>query len=239
MEVEGDWRAFRARLVASEKSSALQNIGLIEGLASTAPQVGSRSNGSWAHVISRPEPGCLLVTRQRDMGFFDRSVILLLHHDDREGSYGLVLNRPSRLLIKDVGLDDYSRQAFADSPLFLGGPVQLELLHVIHGIRGVEDAVPIIDGVYQGSVRNAADMVMDGRARSSDFQFISGYSGWDAFQLSAELQDQAWYCVSASQDIVLRCLGERGSQMDEDLQTNMWRGVLGLAGVPTTDQPGF
>ena len=98
-----------------------------------------------------------------------------------------MLNRPSRLLIKDVGLDDYSRQvrlysitlwmggyheglsktcsnpysrrmnppaplpcfpvaqAFADSPLYLGGPVQLELLHVIHGIRGVEDAVPIID----------------------------------------------------------------------------------------------
>ena len=50
----------------------------------------------------------------------------------------------------------------------------------------------LLQGVYQGSVRSAADMVMDGRARSSDFQFISGYSGWDAFQLSAELQDQAW-----------------------------------------------
>ena len=34
------------------------------GLAPTAPQVGSRSHGSWAHVISRPEPGCLLVRQQ-------------------------------------------------------------------------------------------------------------------------------------------------------------------------------
>ena len=46
--------------------------------------------------------------------------------------------------------------------------------------------------VYQGSVRHAADMVMQGRACSGDFQLISGYSGWGAFQLAAEMQDQVW-----------------------------------------------
>ena len=47
-------------------------------------------------------------------------------------------------------------------------------------------------GVYQATVRAAADTVMNRRARSRDFQLISGYSGWAPFQLAAELQDQAW-----------------------------------------------
>ena len=47
------------------------------------------------------------------------------------------------------------------------------------------------------------------------------------------------YCVSASQDVVLQCLVACGTQMNEDLQTDMWRHVLRLAGVPTIEEPGF
>jgi len=191
---------------------------------------------SWAHLISQPEQGCLLVTKRPDMGFFDRAVILMLHHNDKEGSYGLVLNRKSHLMVKDVGLDGPTRDAFSENPLYLGGPVQMEMLHVLHGVSSVEGTIPVIDGVYQGSVRNAAQMVLGGEVASSDFQLISGYSGWAPYQLAAELQDESWHLISASRDVILSSMGRQRFD-GADVKSEMWRHVLSLAGIPVDDSP--
>jgi hypothetical protein len=64
----------------------------------------------WAHQLSQPEPGCLLVAKPTEqdaqMGIFARCVVLVLGHDDRLGTSGFIINRPSgRRLRGGVGLD--------------------------------------------------------------------------------------------------------------------------------------
>lgn len=36
------------------------------------------------------------------MGVFERAIVLLLEHDDRKGSVGLIMNLPSPLLVNEV-----------------------------------------------------------------------------------------------------------------------------------------
>lgn len=55
--------------------------------------------------------------------------------DDAAGSAGLVLNAPSRGLIGDVGLDQALAGSFSAQPLYCGGPVAQNSLHLLHGKR--------------------------------------------------------------------------------------------------------
>ena len=52
---------------------------------------------------------------------FERSVVLLLDHDE-DGSLGVLLNRPSPVPVRDI-LPDWHELADEPSVLFLGGPV--------------------------------------------------------------------------------------------------------------------
>eukprot|EP00873_Tetraselmis_striata_P035855 jgi/Tetstr1/456119/TSEL_042888.t1 len=228
-QVRGDWRAFRAGLVASEQASVMTDAGTQDDIQLSydrSPQSTSR----WAHLIPQPEAGCLLVCRQPDLGFFDRTVILLLTHENSEGSYGLILNKQSTLMVDDVALEGLSRKAFAGNPLYLGGPVELGVLGILHGVPGVSGAEEVSPGVFHGGLRHAAEMVGGGSADPSEFQLICGYSGWAPFQLSGELHSKSWYVISASRDIILECARVRGKH-ELDVRSNIWEDILRLAGI--------
>jgi hypothetical protein len=60
---------------------------------------------SWAHLLSHPEPGCLLLAQGGpEMAFFDRAVILITSHSDSRGSVGFVLNKASPLKVSELQL---------------------------------------------------------------------------------------------------------------------------------------
>ncbi|HET6856294.1 MAG TPA: YqgE/AlgH family protein, partial [Streptomyces sp.] len=74
---------------------------------------------------------------------FDRAVVLLIDHDD-EGSLGVVLNRPTPVVVGDILLP---WAALAGSPgvVFQGGPVSLDSalgVAVIPGDEGAASASP-------------------------------------------------------------------------------------------------
>ena len=70
----GDWRAFRAALVTSERG------------AGPPPTVGAlsepaRAAARWAHSVSAPEKGCLLLAARPDLGpLFTQAVVLIVDH---------------------------------------------------------------------------------------------------------------------------------------------------------------
>ena len=100
--------------------------------------------------------------------------------------------------------------SFGKTPLFIGGPVTKNLLHVLHGRREVEGSLEILDGVYAGGVESASELVRGGEAEPGDFRLLAGYSGWGAGQLRQELRDGTWWVVAASPDLTLDLL--RGEQ---------------------------
>ena len=175
--------------------------------AEQARSTATAGDGSvWSHTITHPERGCLLVAKRPDLGMFSYSVVLLTEHDDEIGSSGLVLNMATPLQVSNLGLEDHISESLGKLPLYIGGPVTRNLLHVLHGVDAVEGTIEIVPGVYAGGVERAADMVLRGELEANEFRLLAGYSGWEPYQLSEEIKHGAWHVISASSDVILGCI---------------------------------
>jgi putative transcriptional regulator len=47
----------------------------------------------WAHPISHIEPGCVLIANEKLGGLFHQSVVLIIEHNDKAGTIGVIINR--------------------------------------------------------------------------------------------------------------------------------------------------
>ena len=77
----------------------------------------------------KPARGCLLVSEPLlTDSYFQRSVIFLIEHNT-EGTMGLVLNKPSGLVLNRLveGLEELT-----EIPVFCGGPMSGERLYYLH-----------------------------------------------------------------------------------------------------------
>ncbi|MBD2716696.1 YqgE/AlgH family protein [Microvirga sp. STR05] len=125
---------------------------------------------------------------------FERTVVLICRHDEEDGTFGLVLNRPSSLRLGDVlqlpGGDDTPP---AQQPLLLGGPVQPDTLHYLHQRPDVPEAIALGQGVYWGGdFPVLLGLLLSGELAPESVRFYAGYSGWTAGQLATEVGENVW-----------------------------------------------
>lgn len=117
---------------------------------------------------------------------FLRTVVLILQHD-AEGALGLVLNRPSSEgLVRHV--PGWSEAVSEPQVVFVGGPVEPEIAVGLVGGEGVEPTA--VAGLAIGDLHLTPPPGVAARV-------FSGYSGWSAGQLEAELAEGAWVLVDA------------------------------------------
>jgi putative transcriptional regulator len=139
-----------------------------------------------------PSAGQLLQARADlpDPRFRDR-VILLVQHS-AEGSAGLILNRPSRLPLAAL-LADGSPLAGDGRVLSYGGPVEPQTLLALVQVRNQppEPADEIIDQLYLTGLETL-EVWPEFEREVVDFRIFSGYAGWAAGQLEAEMQRGDW-----------------------------------------------
>ncbi len=125
---------------------------------------------------------------------FRRTVVLIAHHDD-EGAMGLVLTRPSDVTAVEA-VPSLAGQPGAEDAVHVGGPVQPEAFLVHAEFEDVsEAAAPILDGVGFVPAEAEPDDLSIRRLR-----LFSGYAGWSAGQLEAELAEPSWIVVPAIAD---------------------------------------
>ena len=139
----------------------------------------------------------LIATPGMHDGTFDRTVILLIDHAENEASMGLVLNRPSEILVADALP---SMATVAQPPvLFLGGPVEEGTALVL--AEPVDPASPSMhhmrDGVGLLDMASPEGDLIQGLLRVRVF---SGYAGWGPRQLETELRNGAWITAAARPD---------------------------------------
>lgn len=145
---------------------------------------------------------------------FDRTVILLLQHDDVDGAMGLVLNRPSGLPIEEE-LGQWGEKAAPPDEVFIGGPVQPEVAialgwlapghDVPEGVQPIMDRIGVVD-----LRRQPADL-----PELVSVRVFAGYAGWGAGQLEEEIAEGAWFTLEADPD--------DAATADPD---NLWRDVF-------------
>ncbi|KDP27194.1 hypothetical protein JCGZ_19893 [Jatropha curcas] len=234
--LESDWRSFRARLVANEQafrpneaSSMVDQDTVVELDHPMQVTAGDK----WAHPIHEPEKGCLLIATEKLDGvhIFERTVILLLSVGP-VGPYGIILNRPSLMSIKEMRstvLD--AAGMFSAKPLYFGGPLE-EGLFLVSPKRGYDsDKVAksgvfeeVMKGMYYGTKESAgcaAEMVKRNVVGIGDFRFFDGYCGWEKEQLREEISAGYWTVAACSPSVIgLHSVGTCG----------LWEEIIGLMG---------
>ena len=138
--------------------------------------------------IIPPQAGALLVAQPvMDDPNFSRTVILLLAHDDAEGSMGLVINRPGSTLDSPERspLLEWISTSVGPRVEFIGGPV--------------EESGYICLTQDLGSIAHVSsvDMMAQDPSTDSIHRVFQGYSGWGPGQLSYELTENAWWVLQS------------------------------------------
>ncbi len=148
---------------------------------------------------------------------FERTVVLLCRFDPEEGAFGLVVNRPTQLVLPDVL--PFTAPAYPH-PLGLGGPVQHNTLHYIHRISNLPDSIPLggtadAPVLWGGDYEDLSERLVSDSISPEEIRFYVGYSGWSAGQLEEEIARDTWVVQPNSAEKVFTFEAEE-----------LWRGVL-------------
>ena len=150
--------------------------------------------------------GRLLVAAPPSDPVFDRTVVLVLDHDEA-GALGVILNRPGELRVADV-LPRWSDEVDHPPVLFVGGPVSPQGAVCLGALTqeamrqealsqeaGPESALPsglraVGGGVVLVDLDSDPDLLPLAHSR-----IYAGYSGWSPGQLDKEVAAGAWVVV--------------------------------------------
>lgn len=128
--------------------------------------------------------------------YFGRSVVLLIDHQDNDGTFGVVMNKLSGAMLNDIVKDFPAFEA----PVYIGGPVQTDSLFYMHTLgQEIPESEEVLPGLFWGGDLSALQEMMTLKLLNKDqIRFFLGYSGWEAKQLSSELKRNSWVVSEAN-----------------------------------------
>jgi putative transcriptional regulator len=152
-----------------------------------------------AHHKAKLGPGVLLAARDvLEDPNFSNTIVLLCQHGS-EGAYGLVLNRPSHMPLREI-FEHPPEGDFAPRRVYIGGPVQpteLQILQIAAAGNAEEnpeekamEAMEIAPGVYMGGRWDTLEQILTPDPRR--VRLFLGYAGWGGGQLEEEVEAGAW-----------------------------------------------
>jgi putative transcriptional regulator len=147
-------------------------------------------------------PGFIIAVPQLLDPNFRQSVVLLLEQGS-EGAMGVIINRESPLLLRDLCRDhDIAYGAESDKYVRRGGPVRPDHGLVLFGREhDLPGAQPVIDGLQVSASRETLSRLCD--MPHGRFHCYSGYAGWGPGQLEREISEGAWVISPADPALIL------------------------------------
>lgn len=136
------------------------------------------------------KPGTIIQSAGYPSGdYFDNTTICITEVNEK-GITGLVLNRKYPRCLNEL-------VEFIDSlpfPLNEGGPVEHEKLFFLHNRPDViTGSVLLNNNIYSGGdFKIAVSLLNMGLINAKEIKIFIGYSGWDAGQLEAEIDNEEW-----------------------------------------------
>ncbi|MEE8493444.1 MAG: YqgE/AlgH family protein [Nitrospirales bacterium] len=151
---------------------------------------------------------------------FRQTVILLCEHG-KDGALGVVVNRPTGMLLCEalprIPILEAQRHV-----MYAGGPVQTnQVLLLYRLVDEPDDTHHVFDGVYLGGDVQMAERLLTQISDMETFRAYVGYSGWAPGQLENEMKTGSWITIPADPAIVF-----------EQDSTQIWPDVLRSLGKP-------
>jgi putative transcriptional regulator len=139
--------------------------------------------------------------------FFHHGVVLLIRHEESEGSFGFLVNRPSDIKVSEIlqGMEVAWRGG-EEAVAHFGGPVQRQLGTVLFApgpessgaLAGV--GMEIAPGV--ALTQHVGDLTRLAETPPDHFRLFLGYAGWGEGQLLEEILRNDWLTVPVRHDLV-------------------------------------
>lgn len=142
--------------------------------------------------------------------FFHRGVVLLLRHTD-EGSFGVIVNRPTDVTVHDVlaGME-IDWQGSADELAYFGGPVMPQVGSVVFSPAAERDE-PVQTGPEVLELSLGAGLWLTHHVHRlaelaaeppPGFRLFLGYAGWGEGQLVEEITRNDWIVAPVAGELV-------------------------------------
>lgn len=129
-----------------------------------------------------------------DKTFFHTVTYLCQHNHD--GALGIIINRPTEMKLSDIfsqiGIENASEKS-SNTPIYMGGSVQVERGFVIHDncSRNWDSSIAISKTVSLTSSRDILEAISKDEG-PKNYLIALGYAGWGAGQLEKEIIDNSW-----------------------------------------------
>ncbi len=151
-----------------------------------------------------PDPGAgrlLVATPLLGDPNFKRAVVLIVEHEETEGTLGVVLNRPTKIPVGQV-LEQWTELITDPSVLFRGGPVAQNSALALAMVPGKEEPLGwrALDGAPALARLGLLDLDAPPRLLAPAIQSLrvyAGYAGWSPGQLEEEIDEGAWFVLPA------------------------------------------
>lgn len=131
--------------------------------------------------------------------YFQASVTFLIDHNT-DGAFGLVINNPTDMLLKDIfpELEGITQKV----DLMEGGPVEQDRIFFLHtSDKHYEHSLEVNP---ETTLSTSPNLISDLVIEDSPEQMLAilGYAGWGAGQLEAELLANAWLVTPFDRNIL-------------------------------------
>jgi putative AlgH/UPF0301 family transcriptional regulator len=253
---ELDWRDVRAKLVMQYRAEDGRDLQQRHDQQhSDVAEFNHSDNKGWVYEAGDAiETGSLIVSApSQDFScgglkqqYFYKSCVLIVEHNSRIFTRGLLMNRPTDRTVKDEHGNDWKVR--------YGGPMQgldsddvsFFCLHRLTGsgssshTRTKESttrddnnvkstltdlSVPINKDIAMTKWDTAQALVAAGEATIDDFILVAGYSGWNPGQLEDELHRNDWYAVALDADSIFDMI-KRQDESSIPTGTDMWVQIM-------------
>jgi putative transcriptional regulator len=149
---------------------------------------------------------------------FRHTVVLMVPVKGFPGVLGIIVNRPTPILTKD--LFNYPQLMSNTAHAYFGGPVDIRDVSVIYRSSHPPDhAIPLSPGVYASFDAPAVEALLAEKLRDQDRRIYLGRAQWGHAQLRREMLEGSWYSIRAPSAVIF-------SAEDSD---QVWRDVLDRA----------
>ena len=150
---------------------------------------------------------------------FKQTVVLLCEHGE-EGAFGLVLNRQTDTPVSSVVRLTPPVEVDNGLQPWIGGPVEPERGWILMGDQWADaEAVQVCDGLYLSTSPDLLRQLLVNRPQGRT-RLLTGYAGWGAGQLDAELSASAWLIADIQLDLIF-----------ETQATQMWETAIRRLGA--------
>ena len=159
--------------------------------------------GAYDDTMAVPlRPGIFLVaTPVLEDSNFIHTVILLVSYG-KDGTVGLVINRPSGVSLQQV-LPDLKGIEKRSLPLYLGGPVSQNSLYALftsdHPPQGAQK---VFDRIYFADRKDVITPLLQKQDLGDKVRVYAGLAGWFHGQLEQEMRRGAWVTMEADPKMV-------------------------------------